>query len=215
MAERVILTTSDKIQIAGVYYGKPDQPAVLLLHMMPATKESWHRFSEMLAGRGFQVLAIDLRGHGESEGGPEGYKKFSDKEHYESMKDVEVGVEFLKSKSASSISLAGASIGANLALEYAAGHLEVSKAMLLSPGLDYRGIKTESAIGGLRDGQSIYFVASLDDPYSVETVKTLFLETPQVVEKQMKVFERAGHGTAIFEKEPVFMDEATNWLLSP
>lgn len=210
--EQVVLTAADGVKIAGAFYGKPDQPAVLLLHMMPATKESWHRFSETLAERGFQVLAIDLRGHGGSEGGPDGYKKFSDKEHYESMKDVEAGVDFLKSKSASSISLAGASIGANLALEYAAGHLEVSKVMLLSPGLDYRGIKTEPAIGRLRDGQSVYFVASLDDPYSAETVKTLFLETPQVVEKQIKVFERAGHGTAIFEKEPVFMDDIISWL---
>ncbi|MBI2639645.1 MAG: alpha/beta fold hydrolase [Candidatus Sungbacteria bacterium] len=210
--ERVTITTGDNVKIAGNYAGESGRRGVLLVHMMPATKESWYDFSEKLVERGFQALAIDLRGHGESEGGPDGYKKFSDKDHRASIKDIGAGVEFLKSKKASSISLAGASIGANLALEYAAGHLEISKVMLLSPGLDYRGVKTEPVISRLRDGQSIYFVASLDDPYSADTVKTLSEMAPVYVEKVVKVFENAGHGTTIFEKEPAFMDEVAEWL---
>jgi len=212
--ERVTITTADDIKIAGDYSGESGRPAVLLLHMMPATKESWRDFSEKLVERGFQTLAIDLRGHGESEGGSQGYKKFSDKDHQASVKDVEAGVGFLKSKSASSISLAGASIGANLALQYAAEHLEVSKIILLSPGLDYRGVKTETVIGKLREGQSVYFIASLDDPYSADTVKVLSEMAPAHVERMVKVFENAGHGTAIFEKESEFVDEAIDWLLS-
>ena len=34
--------------------------------MMPATKESWNEFSQKLREKGWHVLAIDFRGHGES-----------------------------------------------------------------------------------------------------------------------------------------------------
>lgn len=214
MTERVFLTTTDGAAIIGDYSGKPSEPAVLMLHMMPATKESWRIFSEKLNTAGFQTLAIDLRGHGESEGGPQGYKRFSDAEHQASIHDAEAGIQFLKSKSPSKIFIAGASIGANLALQYAVEHPEVNGIVLLSPGLDYRGIKTEPLVGKLPKNQGVYFAASADDSYSADTVKKLFDMTPTGVKKELKMFERAGHGTTIFEKEPAFMDELVSWLLT-
>ena len=40
------------------------------------------------------------------------------------------------------IGIIGASIGANLAIEYLFKKIFIKTAILLSPGLDYRGIKT-------------------------------------------------------------------------
>ncbi len=212
MAERVTLTTSDGKTIIGDYFGKSGEPAVLLLHMMPATRESWRAFSEKLNAAGFQTLAIDLRGHGESQGGPDGYRKFPDEVHQSSIHDVEAGVKLLKSKGAPRIFIAGASIGANLALWYAAEHKEIDGVILLSPGFNYRGLKTESYVSGLKGSQGVYLAASRDDSYSAETVEGLFAKTPLGVKKEFKMFERAGHGTTMFEKEPAFMDELTSWL---
>ena len=45
-----------------------------------------------------------------------------------------------------SIGLAGASIGANLALLDAADDPGVMSVALLSPGIDYRGLRTEAAM---------------------------------------------------------------------
>ena len=212
MIQKVTLTTSDGKIIIGDYSGKPGGPAVLMLHMMPATRASWQEFSEKLNNAGFQTLAIDLRGHGESEGGPEGYKRFSDEEHQASINDVETAVEFLKSKDSSRLFVAGASIGANLAVWYAATHSDIAGVILLSPGFDYRGIKTESYARALRPDQAVYYAAGRDDTYSADTVEKLFLQTPSGAKKEVKIFERAGHGTTIFEKEPRLMDELAEWL---
>lgn len=213
MQERITLSTSDGAEIVGDYAGEIGQPAALLLHMMPATRESWRQFSEKLNEAGFQTLAIDLRGHGESSGGPKGYKAFSDEEHQASTKDVAAGVDFLRGKNPSRTFIVGASIGANLALQFAAEHPDnMNGVVLLSPGLDYRGLQTEQSVSRLRGGQRIYFVASRDDQYSADTVHTLFAKTPVGVQKELKVFDQAGHGTTMFEKEPAFMDDIVVWL---
>lgn len=212
MAQKITLTTSDGKTIIGDYAGKSGQPAVLMLHMMPATRSSWREFSEKLNTSGFQTLAIDLRGHGESSGGPEGWKRFSDEEHQASIHDVEAGMDFIKSKNPSKIFITGASLGANLALEYAATHHDIQGVILLSPGLDYRGVKTETAVRNLRSGQGVYYAASRDDPYSAETVGTLSRAGPVGAKKEIKIFDKAGHGTTIFEREPAFMGELVGWL---
>ncbi|NOY35680.1 MAG: alpha/beta fold hydrolase, partial [bacterium] len=83
MIEQIKLKTDDGVEIAGDYYpaSPTGAPAVVLTHMMPSTKESWREFAAGLNKAGFQCLAIDLRGHGESEGGPDGFREFSDEQH--------------------------------------------------------------------------------------------------------------------------------------
>lgn len=221
VTETVQFQTTDGVTIFGLYtHGdNPAQPAVLLSHMMPAAKESWDDFAQKLGEAGFQVLAIDLRGHGESveqmlnaKRQMLNYKKFTDEEHQKSILDLEAGVGFLKSKGVSEIHLAGASIGANLSLQYAAEHADTQSVILLSPGLDYRGVKTEPYAARLHEGQAAHYAAAGDDPYSAETVKTLHQKTPAGVKKELKVFEHGGHGTDIFSAHPEFVEELVRWL---
>ncbi len=223
MSQRVELKTQDSVAIIGDYYAPSQASArgLLLLHMMPADRTSWRAFAEKVQRAGWHVLAVDLRGHGQSQGGPDGYKNFSDAEHQASRFDVEAGVEFLKEALRSrfqrdsgngELYLGGASIGANLALQYLAEHADVKAAFLLSPGLDYRGVKTESEARALKPGQSVYFAASRDDQYSADTIQKLSGVTPVGVRKEIKLFETAGHGTTIFEREPQFMDIVVSWL---
>ena len=138
--EKVTLKTEDGLDIVGLYYLGPSSKGTLLLHMMPATKESWEEFAVKLQAEGYQVLAIDLRGHGESSGGPEGFRNFSDVDHQKSMFDIDAGIEFLEKKGAArnNLVLIGASIGANLALWSLTENKEIKMPVLLSPGLDYR-----------------------------------------------------------------------------
>lgn len=219
--ETVTFETKDGIVVVGLYWNNRDfhAPAVLLLHMMPATKESWNNFALKLADAGFRVLAIDLRGHGEStmqtinaEHQTLNYKNFTDAEHQKSLLDLEAAVEFLKSKGASKIHLVGASIGANLSLQYLAEHSDMRSAILLSPGLDYRGVKTEGFVARLHEGQAVYYAAADDDPYSAQTAKTLLQKTPDSMEKELKLFDRGGHGTNIFSSHPELMGDLVNWL---
>ena len=162
MAEQVELTTADGVTIAGTHYkAEPPGPGILLLHMMPAAKESWRGFAVKLNEVGIGVLAIDLRGHGESDGGPDGYRTFTDEEHQLSIEDVRAGVKYQKEEGHSPIFIAGASIGANLALNIIAEDPEIEGAILLSAGLDYRGVETSPAARKIRSDQSVYVVLSL------------------------------------------------------
>jgi len=56
--ERVTITTEDGVTIVGLHAaGRRGGPTALLLHMMPATKESWSAFVEHLIGEGFLLSA--------------------------------------------------------------------------------------------------------------------------------------------------------------
>ena len=160
------LTTKDNKRIAADYYPAEDPRGwVVYLHMMPATKESWRSLASYLAKNGYEGIAIDLRGHGASDGGPDGYEEFSDAEHQASIKDLEAALTYLEGVGASPkrVALIGASIGANLALKWLAEHGEYTCATLLSAGLNYRGIRAEPLARELRRGQRVLLVAGRDD----------------------------------------------------
>ena len=109
--------------------------------MMPAAKESWNDLAEIFCGAGYESIAIDLRGHGESvfNGSMRelNYRNFSDKEHQKSILDLEAAVDFLikEQKAApAQISFVGASIGANLSLQYVSEHPNSKRPSCSRPG---------------------------------------------------------------------------------
>jgi len=203
---KILLTTKDNVKIAADLYAVENPVGwVVLTHMMPATKESWKNFAADLQKSGYESLAIDLRGHGDSDGGPDGYANFSDAEHQKSILDLEAGVDYLikyKGASADKISFIGASIGANLSLQYISEHSEFKTAVLLSSGLNYRGIKTEPMIKNLKSGQRIFFVSAKDDDANVEENQKLYELTPAGVEEKIQIYETGGHGTDILKNQP-------------
>lgn len=222
MKEKISFTTSDSVSIVGDYYNaeKQDAPAILLLHMMPAVKESWEEFALLLQREGFRVLAIDLRGHGESveRGGDRlDFHEFSDEEHRDSYKDVEAAVEFLRKEGSKEIALAGVSIGANLALWYQSEHLEIRAAILLSAGFDYKGIKTKPLAEKLQEEQQIYFVGARGDrraggDYNCGEVAEELYRLKKG-KKELKVYEDfEAHGTDLFAKDPSLLKALIDWL---
>lgn len=186
---------------------------VILLHMMPAIKESWNIFAQKLNEAGMSALAIDLRGHGEStEDGALDYNQFNNEDHQKYRLDVEAAIDFLKKHDATTqnIYLCGASIGANLTIDFMAKYDEIERGVALSPGLDYKGIAVEDAILKLKSNQKIFLVASDEDEYSFQSAIKLNEKNPN--NTALKKFENSGHGTTIFEKHPEFMDELIIWL---
>lgn len=204
------------MELAGDFYSvdEKDAPAVVLAHMMPSNKESWKALAAKLNAAGFQCLAIDLRGHGESEGGSDGYKNFSDEDHQASINDIDAAVGFFLSLGVplEKISLVGASIGANLSFLYQAAHLEIKASVPISPGLSYYGLDTEPAAKNIGENQSVFLSAGGEnDAYSSETAQKLF-NTLKAKNKKIRIFQNAGHGTGIFSEEPELMDEIVSWL---
>jgi alpha-beta hydrolase superfamily lysophospholipase len=215
--EQITLKTSDDKQIAANYYSLDvNKKAAILVHMMPATKESWNDFAVSLLEKGYNGIAIDLRGHGSSSGGPDGWKSFSDEEHQASISDLEAAYDFLKEKGFAddTITCIGASIGANLCLQFLAKHPTIQQAVLLSPGINYRGIKTEPLMQELRPDQRVLLVGSNDDPQSnVNVIGQLIMHNSGGAEVKSLVYQNAGHGTNMFGREmPDLKSEILNWL---
>ncbi|MEK7540013.1 MAG: alpha/beta fold hydrolase [Patescibacteria group bacterium] len=215
--EKVTFTTQDGVKLVGNYFS-PAAPAttgVLCLHMMPETKESWTKLAELLAAQGRQVLAIDERGHGESVWRDDqklNYQQFSDAEQQAKRLDVEAALQWMQSQGVqlSQCLVIGASIGANLALDVLVRFSQLPAAVLLSPGQDYRGVQTDTAITQLKPDQHVLLVASRDDEYSFESVERLdqLSKTPHETWR----LERAGHGTHMFAAEPDLMQKVVRWI---
>lgn len=212
MNEKVTLKTSDEVNLAGDYYPSESERGVVLLHMMPSDRKSWITLAGKLQEAGFQSIAIDLRGHGESRGGPDGYRRFSDAEHQASSRDVAAAAEFLKSKGVKDLFLAGASIGANLALQYLAENPQSKAAILLSPGLNYRGVETLALSARISENQGVYLAASEEDTESLDAVKVLSEKMGLGDKRVLKISRNAGHGTTLLERIPRFGDELVKWL---
>jgi pimeloyl-ACP methyl ester carboxylesterase len=55
------------VRIVADRLGDPLAPAVVFLHGGGQTRRSWGRAAAAVAGRGWQAITVDLRGHGESD----------------------------------------------------------------------------------------------------------------------------------------------------
>jgi alpha-beta hydrolase superfamily lysophospholipase len=230
--KKVEFFTKDEVGIAGDYYPVAEsRQAVILLHMMPATRTSWREFADLLAQNGIAALAIDLRGHGDSlktkSGAKLNYCDFADAEHQASIRDVRAAAVWLKEEGMEVVGVVGASIGANLALQYLAesaeakssgkngmiarsanGGFGVKNAALLSPGLNYRGIGALPLASKLSADKKVLLVAAKDDKNvdgAVEGATEIY--EALTCERSMKIFETGGHGTDIFDAHPEFMEE--------
>jgi pimeloyl-ACP methyl ester carboxylesterase len=68
----VTVTAADGLVLQGDFYGTPDsdgeKPAVLLLHMLDSSRSAWNPLLPALIADGYNVLAVDLRGHGDTGG---------------------------------------------------------------------------------------------------------------------------------------------------
>ncbi len=210
--DNFFLTTRDNIRISTNIY-EVENPIgwIVFSHMLSSTKESWHDLAIKLQKLGYESLAIDLRGHGDSIRADKhrlsedkneltrklDHRDFSNEKHQKSILDIETAVRHLKFRGATpdKISFIGASIGANLSLQYISENPEFRTAILLSPGLNYKGIKSEPMVKKLKDNQRVLFISSRDDGPNVEHNQKLFNSTPAEVEKDLIIYENAGHGT--------------------
>lgn len=70
-AENVEFRTSDGLTIRGEGYGDSG-PVVLFAHGAGQTRHSWRAVARDQAARGWRTIAIDMRGHGDSDWDPAG-----------------------------------------------------------------------------------------------------------------------------------------------
>src|ERR1019366_1827514 len=71
-AERVIFEGFEGLQLVADVRGDSDAWPVLFLHGGGQTRHAWGSTAEKVASQGWRTVALDLRGHEDSEGAPNG-----------------------------------------------------------------------------------------------------------------------------------------------
>ncbi|WP_155368162.1 alpha/beta fold hydrolase [Catellatospora vulcania] len=66
VAPRVVTVALGNIIVRYREYGRPDAPALVLLHGGASSSATWDRLASVLAPEGWRTIAVDLRGHGGS-----------------------------------------------------------------------------------------------------------------------------------------------------
>jgi dienelactone hydrolase len=180
----VRLNATDDVGIIGTYYpaDRPHAPAVLLLHSIFRDHTVWTDFSTLLQHNGIAALAIDLRGHGQSTRkltaeGPVRIdpRELTTRDYQDMLLDVEAAIDWLQAQPEidnKHIGLVGESVGANVALRYAAINEDLSAVALFSPGLNYHGVRTDDVIRQLGHFPFHIFV-SQSDAFAFESSKRL------------------------------------------
>lgn len=180
-AQKVTFATSDGVLLVGEWTPpKPGKPSVILLHGLASVFEEWKPFDSALISKGIGVLIYDLRGHNHSQktvsGGTVDFQTFYgqglDSPWGKMIGDLGAAVRFLQKRGVNprTVGVGGASVGANIAFRYAAGHPEVPFCILLSPGVDYQGIRTDDVYPEY-GRRPLFAAASAADRYAYQTVR--------------------------------------------
>ncbi len=204
--------TKDNIKIVSDFFDAKSKKSIILLHILPGLRSDFSELAEILCSNGYNVLNIDERGHGESEAWPGemgSWQEFTQNDYDKTIYDVEAAAEWMKNKiPETELTVIGGSIGANLSLLYGA-KAQPKVVVALSPGLNYKGVKTEIASRNFR--KNLLLVASKDDSYAFESCERLF-EISNAAKKEFIKYENAGHGTRMFNSEPELKQKILDFL---
>jgi len=209
--QRVTIRTEDGVSLAATWYepGTRPAPAVILVHMLHRSSHVWDSVAARLALDGIGALTIDLRGHGESTGSLQG----GDAPDYTALgRDIAAARRYLSSRPdvfQSRVGIAGASLGANLAVLEAAANPAIASIALLSPSLDYRGVRIEAAMKKY-GARPALLIASDDDPYAVRSGKDL--QKAGGGTGEVHLLNRAGHGTVMLGHHPDLARTLVDWF---
>jgi len=203
--EDVWLETSDGKKLGSTVWYSRGEKAVILIHMLDHDRTDWRYFAKKLNVFRITAIGIDLRGHGES---VDDWKDFSEQDFNNMIRDVESAKKVLEKNGKKSISIIGASIGANIALKYAAQDSDIKSVVLLSPGINYKGINVENDTE-IYD-RPVLIIVSKEDTYPYESSQIIYEKAKG--EKELYTVEGLGHGTDMLPKSQDMENKIVEFL---
>jgi pimeloyl-ACP methyl ester carboxylesterase len=117
--EAVTLTTDDQVELAGWYKPPSNGAVIIVLHGAGGSREEMRSYTDLLTRHGYGVLALDLRGHGSSDGRT---NRFG----WQGTRDVGAAIKFLQSREdVKAIGGLGSSLGGEVLLGAASTYPEI------------------------------------------------------------------------------------------
>jgi dienelactone hydrolase len=210
--QTVTFTARDGVQISGALYvpEKTPAPAVVLLNMLGRSHRDWDETAARLVDAGFAVLAVDFRQSPVID--PEAADAVLSP-YAPLVLDAEAARAYLAARpevNPGRIGVAGASLGANVAVLAAGNDPSVRSMALLSVSLDYRGLKLEQALKKFGSRPAL-LVASSEDPFALRSARQAV--TMGDGARELRVLSGAGHGTVMLARDPDLSSALVDWFI--
>jgi dienelactone hydrolase len=179
-------------------------PAVVLVPMLGRPRDDWQQVAQRLADAGINALAIDL---------PGATVPADPKALIAWHEDIRAAAAYLASRPSDvrpgAIGIAGASLGANLAAVAAAADPTIRSIALISPSLDYRGVRIEQPLK-VYGARPALLMASYRDAYAARTVRELAQGAPGPREQRWS--NVPAHGTVLLQRDTDLIRSLVEWF---
>ena len=192
--------------LTALFVAADDRPAstVILVPMLGRSKDDWQGVAQQLADANINALALDL---------PALSLPTDLEELLAWHEDIRAAVSFLAARPADvrpgAVGLAGASLGANLAVVAAAADARVRSIALVSPSLDYRGVRIDTLLRHY-GARPALLMASLHDPYAARSVRELAQDAPG--RREVRWSSVPAHGTVLLSRDPDLVRSLVEWF---
>jgi alpha-beta hydrolase superfamily lysophospholipase len=207
----------------------PGKMTLLLLHGTGQRKEDWKRLAFPLTRAGYGVMAVDLRGHGESRTSPSGeeltWKKLratpSANDFADMSRDAEAAVAWLAGQGVpeDSIGFIGSEVGGSIAIRFAATHQKVPLVVMLSPGMRWQEVLTPNALRALKRPipTPVLMVYSEADKRTAKEVPILYAFAKAAVGPRYATLISVPQerGTRMFKAQRPLVGQVIDWLGNP
>lgn len=197
---------------------KPSYPLVIMLHSLGYSSSYWTTLPKMLNDKGYAVLLVDLRGHGQSLYDSNFrihyWTKYTDTQFSKYPKDVLEMLNYVlyayKNLSDKDYVIIGADIGANTAILTAEQlKIEPKGIVLISPSLKFKGLYTPIAMTNL-GSTPIMAIASKRDNYSFQQIAELKKFAQGRYDE--KIYPVGGAGMLMLKANPTMAADIANWI---
>jgi uncharacterized protein len=133
--KEVVVESHDGLQLHGTHFHSPAAPlaTVILCHGVGSCKENMYSIADWLAGEGYESIAMDMRGHGESGG------EYCTYGYYEKQ-DLSALIDQLALDGTEQIVVLGISMGGAVAIQALDYDDRIDAAVAISTFSSLRGI---------------------------------------------------------------------------
>ncbi len=212
---KIEFVTKDKFILSGDLYfakNKSDKPLVILLHSFGLNASLWKTLAEALRLKDYNVLAMDLRGHGRSVY-TESLKlksryKFSQSDWQKLPNDVVESINYVKANypniNCNDTIIVGADIGASAGI--LAGKLmkkEPLKFVMISPMLNFKGLYIPYKVASYTNTKFMVILSKSD--------RILFNFYPGI-KPIIKIYQTGGPGNQLLKVNPQSTSDIINFI---
>jgi dienelactone hydrolase len=202
----VFFRTNDGRSVSALLFeaNQRPAPAVVLVPMLGRSKDDWQAVAERLVEGGVTAFTIDL---------PAPTPPADPKELAGWHTIIGGALDYLFSRpevKGEAIGVAGASLGANLAVLAAVSDSRIRSLALISPALDYRGVRIEGPFKEYGPRPAL-LLASRKDPYAARSVRELAAGGGAGL-RETQWAEIPAHGTVLLARQPELTRSLVEWF---